>query len=240
MRLQGQVAIITGAGRGLGQAIALAAARDGAIVVLAARTGDELDETAWLVEDAGGIALPIVTDVRNADQVQTLVQQTIARFGHLDLLVNSAGIGLRKPITQITEADWDTAMDTLAKGTFLMISACLPHLIDRRAGTIINLAAPLEKITFPGFAAYTAAKYAVEGLTRTLARELRPHKIAVYGLHPGSFADTRLVRSTSSGRMPSLLPPEIVVDPFLMLATAGGADSGAIIDAEQWRTRQKG
>ena len=240
MRLEGQVAVVIGAGRGIGQALALACAREGAAVVLAARTADELAETEWLIGELGGQSLAVVTDVRRGDQLAALAQQSVARFGHVDILVNSAGIGLRAPIGETSEQQWDDLHATLLKGTYFAIQAFVPLLRMQRRGVVVNISAPLDRIVTPGFSAYTAAKYGVEGLTRILAKELRPQGIAVYALHPGGFADTRMVRRTVPELRSGLLPTDIVVEPFLALVRPGStATTGDTVDARAWHDKQR-
>lgn len=239
MSLAGQVAVITGAGRGIGQALALACAREGASVVLAARTADELAETEWLIDEIGAPSLAVVTDVRRVDQIVALAQQAISRFQQVDILVNSAGVGLRAPLADTSERDWDSVVDTLLKGTYFAIQTFVPYLRAQRRGRIVNIAAPLERIATPGFSAYTAAKYGVEGLTHTLAKELRPQGVAVYALHPGGFADTRMVRLAVPELRKGLLAVDIVVEPFLSLVGSNAnAETGRIVDARAWHDQQ--
>jgi len=237
MKLEGQVAIVTGASRGLGRAIALALAEEGAAVVLAARNGQALNEVATEVERLGCEALVVQCDVCDATQTQNMVQRVLAEWQRIDVLVNSAGIGLRRPAAEIDEAAWDNVIGTLLKGTFLTTQAVLPTMIAAKRGNIINLAAPLDKIAVPGFSAYTAAKWGVVGLTKTLAKELRRYGINVNGVHPGSFADTAMVRETVPELKQGLLEPAIITPAAVALATQPPRGlTGDIIDAHQWNT----
>lgn len=234
-QLTAQTAIITGAGRGLGRAIALAYAREAAAVVVAARNADDVSETAWLIEELGQRSLPVATDVRVAAEVERLVEQTRDAFGRIDILVNCAGVGLRAPFEETDEAEWDAVLDTLLKGVYLVTRACLPQMIEQRAGNIINIGAPLERIAVPGFAAYAAAKYGVDGMTRVLAKELRGYGINVNALHPGGFADTQMVRATAPEVTKGLLPPEIITAAAVALAAQGPrGKTGQVIDARTW------
>lgn len=210
MLLSGKTALVTGGGRGLGRAIALAMAREGAAVVVAARTADEIAETAWLIEDQGGRALPLTVDVRDASQVRAMIDAAQEEVGPLHILVNSAGVGLRAPVHETTEAQWDLLHDTLLKGTFLVCRAAIPQLIELGGGNIINVSAPLDRIAVPGFAAYYAAKCGVDGLTRVMAKDLRRFGINVNAVHPGGFADTRLVRTTVPEARSGLLAPDVI------------------------------
>lgn len=196
MQLSGKTALVTGGGRGIGRAIALAFAREGAAVVVAARSADEVAETAWLIEDMGQRGLGVAADVRDGAQVSRLVAQAQEQYGPVHILVNSAGVGLRAPVQETSEEQWDTVIDTLLKGSFLLAKAVIPHMVELGGGNIINIGAPLERIAVPGFAAYYAAKSGVDGLTRVMAKDLRRFGINVNTLHPGGFVDTRMVRET--------------------------------------------
>ena len=243
MRLDGQTVLVTGASRGLGWAIALAMAEEGANVALAARDGRALNAVAAIIEQLGRESLIVCCDVRDPAAVTALAERVLAEFGQVDTLVNSAGVAVRRPVTELGVAEWDDVFDTLARGTLLATQAVLPSMIARKRGNIINLAAPLERIEIPGFAAYTAAKYAVAGLTKTLARELRRHGINVNGLHPGGFADTEMVRrmlgTSSSTDSPGLLDPAIITPAAIALAAQPPRGlSGDIINAVAWNTDQ--
>jgi NAD(P)-dependent dehydrogenase (short-subunit alcohol dehydrogenase family) len=238
MRLEGQTVVVTGASRGLGRAIALAMAEEGANLVLAARDAAALNKAAEIIDRLGRAALVVRCDVRDEDDIAALAQRALAEFGQVDTLVNSAGIAVRRPLHEITAAEWDDLFDTLVRGTMLVTRVFLPEMIARRRGNIINLAAPLERIETPGFAAYTAAKYAVTGLTRTLAKELRRYNINVNGLHPGSFADTDMTRAMTGGSPTTgLVDPAIVTPAAIALAAQPGRGlTGDIIDAVAWNT----
>ncbi len=237
MKLNGKTALITGGGRGLGRAIALAYAQAGAQVAVAARSADELAETVWLIEEQGGRAVALNADVREASQVTTLVAAAQQALGPIHVLVNSAGVGLRRPMQETSEAEWDTVLDTLLKATFLTCRAIVPQMIEQGGGNIINLSAPLERIAVPGFAAYYAAKCAVDGLTRVMAKDLRRFGINVNALHPGGFADTRLVRQTvPEVRSGLLAPAEIGPAAVALAALPPRSQTGTTVDAHQWRS----
>lgn len=234
-QLDGKVALISGGGRGIGRAIALAFAREGARVAVTARSSDELAETVWLIEELGGQGLALTADVRSAEQVDALVERTGQELGPINVLVNSAGVGWRAPIEETGEAAWDAVVDTLLKGTYLLSRACLPAMTARQQGNIINIGAPLERIATPGFSAYCAAKYGVEGLTKVLAKESRRHGINVNVLHPGGFADTRLLRETVPEAGKGLLAPETIGPAAVTLAAQPPrSKTGQTFDARQW------
>ncbi|MGQ9926528.1 MAG: SDR family NAD(P)-dependent oxidoreductase [Chloroflexaceae bacterium] len=239
MKLTGKTALITGGGRGLGRAIAIAYAQAGAAVAIVARSADELDETAWLIAEQGGRAMALPADVRDADQVSSAVAAAREALGPIHVLVTSAGIGLRAPIQETSEAQWDAVLDTLLKGTFLACRAVIPQMIELDGGNIITLGAPLERIAVPGFGAYYAAKCAVDGLTRVMAKDLRRFGINVNALHPGGFADTRLVRETVPEVRTGLLAPETVAAAAVDLAALPPrGPTGQTVDAHQWRSEE--
>jgi 3-oxoacyl-[acyl-carrier protein] reductase len=161
--------------------------------------------------------------------------QTLQSYGKPHILVNSAGIGLRAPIQEISAEQWDAVHDTLLKGTYLMIRACVEPMAEQGEGSIINLGAPVEKLALPGFSAYCAAKYGIDGLTRSLAKELRRSGIAVNALHPGGSADTRLMRQLTPEVKKGVQSPDVVTEAAIFLATQGPRNtSGEIINAQEW------
>jgi 3-oxoacyl-[acyl-carrier protein] reductase len=239
MRLEGQVAIVTGASHGLGRAIALALAEEGAALVLVSRDAQALNAVATIIDNIGRDVLIVPGDVRDPVSVKQVIDQTLTECERIDVLVNSAGVALRRPFAEIDAAAWDEVHATLLKGTFLMTQAVLPSMIAAKRGNIINLHAPLDKIAVPGFAAYTAAKYGVEGLTKTLAKELRRYGINVNGVHPGGFADTAMVRAAVPELKQGLLDPAVITPAVVALATQPPRGlTGETIDALAWNTDQ--
>lgn len=190
--LRGKVALITGGGRGIGMAVAVAFAREGASVVVASRTQGELDDVVSQVREAGGRALAVRTDVADPEAVARLVQATIGAYGQIDVLVNAAGV--YGPIGRMWELDaerWEAAIRTNLYGTFLCCRAVLPHMIARRVGQIVNLAGGGSTSPLPRFTAYSASKTAIVRLTETLAEEVKEFNIQVNAIAPGRV-DTRL------------------------------------------------
>lgn len=188
-RLIGRAAIVTGAGRGIGRAIALALADEGASVVVASRTLSEIEGTAAQVQVLGGRALAIQADVASRADVVSMVDQTIQAFGAVDILVNNAGV--QGPIGPLVENDADgwirTVMINLI-GTFLCCQAVLPIMIRQRRGKIINLSGGGATGSRLNFSAYAASKAAVVRLTETLAEEVKPYNIQVNAIAPGAAA----------------------------------------------------
>ena len=192
MRLQDQVALITGAGRGIGRAIALAYAREGARLALAARTLDELEETARQAEALGAPTCVLPIAVTEQAQVEEMVKRTIERFSTLDILVNNAGLaGPVGPLQDNDVAHWTRTIQVNIIGVFLCCRAVLPVMISRDRGKIINLYGGRGR----HLSSYGASKVAVADITATLALELEGKNIQVNGLNPGSI-DTRMWEET--------------------------------------------
>ena len=187
MQLDGKVAIVTGAGRGIGRAIARLFAAEGAAVVVAARTIAEGEETVALIEGTGGNARFISTDVSQDAEVRALAAETIRAHGRLDALVNNAGVGgPGKPLAETSEVEWDRVIDTNLKGCYLGMRYAIPHLRAAGGGAIVNLSSVLAEQTLPGCTAYTASKAAIIGLTKATALEVGRDRIRVNCILPGS------------------------------------------------------
>jgi NADP-dependent 3-hydroxy acid dehydrogenase YdfG len=178
--LTNQVAIVTGASRGIGRATALLLAMQGVNVVAVARSTDELDE---LVLKTHGLAIP--ADVCDEADVQNVVTETLRHYGRLDILVCNAGIGSFNPLEQFEAAEWDQIFDVNVKGTFLMCKAALPHLKAQRRGHIVGIASDVSKRTFANGTAYGASKYAQDALLGSLRKEVRPYGVKVSTIYPG-------------------------------------------------------
>jgi NADP-dependent 3-hydroxy acid dehydrogenase YdfG len=222
--LQGQVAIVTGAGRGIGHAIAVALAREGATVVLAARTRQQLAQTAAAIRESGGTALAIPTDVTQDAAVEAMVEQAIAELGRLDILVTAAGVASFGPVVGTKPADWDGMLAVNLRAVMVTCRAVLPMMIRQRRGTIINVASVAAQRAIPGAAAYTATKAAVVGFSRVLAEELRAEKVRVGVLVPGAV-DTPLWDTipTPPDRSRMLRPEDVARAAVLMASLPAGA-----------------
>ncbi|RJX32513.1 MAG: glucose 1-dehydrogenase [Desulfarculus sp.] len=185
MRLKDKVAIVTGSGQGIGEAIALEFARQGAKVAVMGRRQGALDQVAAKIKAAGGTGLALAGDVRQPADIDRVVSDTVKAYGKLDILVNVAGILISTDVPGHTEKIWDDTMDTNVKGTFLMIQRALPEMLKQGRGKIINIASIAGEIGFPNAAAYCASKAAIQGLTKALAMELAPKGINVNCIGPG-------------------------------------------------------
>lgn len=185
MRLYGQVALVTGAGRGIGRGIALGFAREGAHVALLSRTRAELVAVAAEIEGLGRHTLPLVADVRDEVALRAAVDQVVATFGRLDILVNSAGISMVAPSLNLPLAEWQRCIDTNLTGTFLACQAAARHMRLQRRGKIINISSIHCEATYPQRAAYAASKGAIRMLTRALGIEWARYGINVNAIAPG-------------------------------------------------------
>lgn len=194
MQLRGKVALITGAGRGIGRAMALAFAREGARLAITARTVSELEETAAQIRRLGGECLAVAADVSQRTDVFRLVNELVQRFGPIDVLVNNAGT--QGPIGPLAENDtdsWVRAFQVNVFGAFYFIKAVLPDMMVRREGKIINVSGGGATAPRPHFSAYGASKTAILRLTETLAEEVRAFNIQVNAIAPGPV-NTRMLQ----------------------------------------------
>ena len=187
-RLQDRVAVVTGASRGLGRAIALALGREGVRLVLAARNRQELVAVAGEVKAAGGQAEAVRCDVTCEAEVALLTETVVGCFGAVHILVNSAGVNVRKPVTEFSLAEWRQVLDTNLTGVFLMCRALVPLMKGQRYGRILNLTSIMSHVALPGRAAYAASKAGLLGFTKALALELAEEGITVNGISPGPVA----------------------------------------------------
>lgn len=186
-RLAGRTALVTGAGKGLGRAIALGFAGAGADVVLMARTRADLEAVAREVEALGRQALVAVADATDSRQVNAVVEQAVARFGRIDVLAHAAGGSLRKPSVDVTDEEWDGVISANLSSTFKVCRAVGRHMLAQGGGSIINLSSTAGMRGRAGNAPYSAAKAAVINLSRALAMEWAPKGVRVNVLAPGRF-----------------------------------------------------
>jgi len=184
--LAGKVALVTGAGRGIGRAIAEAFAAEGAAVALASRSRADLAEVAGEIRKRQGRALAIPTDVTQDSAVEALLEQTLSELGRLDLLVTSAGTAAFGAVADSKPGDWDAMLTLNLRAVMVCCRAVLPAMLRQRSGMILNVSSIATKRTLPGSAAYTATKAGLESFSRVLAEELRPHGVRVGVLVPGA------------------------------------------------------
>ena len=186
--LTGKVALVTGAYRGLGLAIAKGLAQAGATVVLNGRKPEALATAAAALNGAGLHAATAVFDVTDTAAIKRAIDGLEASYGHLDIVVNNAGIQRRKPMVEFAKQDWDDVIATNLTAPFLVSQAALPAMIARRSGKVIHIASLMSELARPTIVAYTAAKGGVRQLMRAMAVELAPHNIQVNAIAPGYFA----------------------------------------------------
>jgi 3-oxoacyl-[acyl-carrier protein] reductase len=213
--LESQVAVVTGAGRGAGEAIAYRLAAMGAHVVLVARSADQLDRVRERIVQAGGAATAFPCDLTNASAVAELGKVVTETHKRCDILVNDAAIGMDgKLLYEVTPEEWDLIFDTNLRGPYLMIRALAPLMVEARSGHIINISSLAGRNPLPKGAAYAASKWGLNGLTYSVAEELRQYNIRVSAVSPGSintdFGD-HAGRGAASGKDPKkkLQPDDI-------------------------------
>ena len=208
MKLDNKIAIVTGARRGIGRAIALALAKEGANIVVSDISQEECQKVVTEIEGLGRRGLAIKCDVTSIVEVEDMVRRTVAEFGRVDILVNNAGIITFKPFLELTEKDWDTTINVNLKGQFLCAQAVSKELVKNKWGRIINIASISSGgcgIAFPLVAHYTASKGGIMALTEALALELTPQGINVNAICPGAI-DTDMTKGVKdSGQLEQIL-----------------------------------
>ncbi len=208
----GQVALITGAGRGIGRAIAVTLGQRGLRCALTARTAEGVEETAALVRDAGGTATVMLADLVDPAAPERIVAETIARFGALDVLVNNAGIFLLKSFAETTMDEYDRLMTVNLRAPVALTLAALPHLTASAAGTVINIASSAGRRFYPRQSIYCAAKHGMLGWNKVLAAELRAQGIRVHAICPGGVATEMTTCQRRDWKPEDLMRPEDIAD----------------------------
>jgi len=196
MKLEGRVALITGASQGIGHACALALARQGASIAVAARNQQKLDELVKEIETAGGKAAAFVIDVAEEEQVKSGIKSAIAHFGKIDILVNNAGITRDQLVMRMKRADWDSVLNTNLTSAYLCIQQVIPSMLKQRWGRIINITSVFGQMGQAGQANYAASKAGLIGLTMAMAREVASRNITCNAVAPG-FIDTSMTAALS-------------------------------------------
>ncbi len=234
MLLRDKVALVTGASRGIGRAISLGFAAEGADLIICARTESQIRALAEEIRAKGRRCLGVVASVENETEVNRMVEEGLAMFGRIDILVNNAGLSNPKPFLETTMADWDEALNVNLKGVILCMRAVLPGMLRRGSGKVINIASAAGLRGLPGSTAYAASKAAVIALTQALGDELMGRGIRINVVCPGpvktELLDRSPVRNFVVKDPATILPPEDVVGTALYLASdlSGGLNSQII------------
>ena len=244
--MEGKVVLITGASRGIGKALAVGFASAGATVVASARTTrpgsgvaqGSLEETVKQIRDSGGKALHFPCDVTSEEQVKALVDSTVAEAGPIDVLVNNSGITVNGPITELGVAEFEEVLKVNVVGPFLVCKYVVPSMMERRAGSIINISSRSAIWDQENTLVYGASKAALDRFTRNLAMDMKPYNIAVNALGPGLVASEMTRNWDPSldlwGRMPS--PAEEVVPATLWLAQQDASSfTGQVVHRDEFR-----
>jgi citronellol/citronellal dehydrogenase len=243
--LSGKVAVITGASRGIGRALALGLARAGCHVVIAAKSTTSTEKlpgsiftVAAEVEALGAQALPVQVDLRDAEQIEGMAAKTLERFGRIDLLLNNAGALHWSSLLDTPAKRFDLVMGVNARAAFLCCRAVLPAMIRQRWGHIVNMSPPLDLAMVPGRIAYSISKLGMTLLTVGLAAEVRPHNVAVNSLWPVTIIESQASINHALGRPEMWRKPDILVDCVLRLAQKEPAEmtGQALLDEDFLRS----
>jgi 3-hydroxybutyrate dehydrogenase len=193
MNLDGKVAVITGGGHGIGRIIALRFAAAGASVVVSGTSKEALEQTARDVQERGGHAIAVIADVADEAAAEQLIARSLADFGRIDILVNNAGIaGPTAPVTEVTREDWDRTLAVNLTGAFMCAKHALPHMIEQQSGRIINITSIAGLQAYALRSPYCASKWAMIGLTQTLAEEAGRYNITANAIAPGPVRGPRI------------------------------------------------
>lgn len=229
MSLAGQTALVTGGSKGIGRAICLALAKEGANIIIAARNESEIKETMDKLKEMGSKSLAIQADVRSEEDVRRLISMTIDKCGKLDILINNAGVAYKKRLEETTLEEYEKIIDTNLKGVFLCTKYAIPYIRGSKNGKIINISSVGGLHGLPDFSVYCASKFGVNGITESIASELEG-EIKVYAVCPGAV-DTDMYRSLFSNIPP--LKPEHIAEKVLELASPDSkVTSGKIIEIQ--------
>ena len=239
--IQDDVIVVTGASRGLGRSMAERFSEEGARIVLTARDEEQLTDVA---DDLPGESLVSPADVRDADAVERVVEETVEAFGRIDTLVNNAGVSIlgmqdsRKFLQDVTEEEWDTVLEVNLKGVFLFTHEVLPHMYERERGNVINISSGLGRHAIGGAGAYVSSKWGLEGLTKVTALEGEKFDVNANALDPGGRVNTDIWAHLSAEERQEILQPDVMDDAAVLLAEQGpGGVSGESMTAAEWEER---
>lgn len=218
--LRDKVAVVTGGSRGIGKAIAILLAENGAHVVICARKGEDLKAASDLINGRGGRCEYILADVSDEKQTANLADEVLRNHGYVDILINNAGVGVYKPFTESSLEDWDTVINTNLKGPFLCSKAFAPSMMKRREGCIINIISGAGKTPMKNLSTYCASKFGLVGLSGSMRKELKDSGIRVLCLFPGYIKTPFYGNFPMDFRLPSKAKrPEAVAEEVLRALT---------------------
>jgi NAD(P)-dependent dehydrogenase (short-subunit alcohol dehydrogenase family) len=226
-RLNGKVAIVTGASRGVGRAICIAFAEEGATIVLAARSPEKLAETAEEVRKAGAKAEIVVTDLTREEAIKNLMNVTNEKFSRLDILVNNAGVTVSAELERTSTQDWDRLFAVNARAPFILCRESLPLLKKAPRAYIINIVSVVGVKCYALQSAYTASKHALRGMTKSLAEELKDSNVRVHSICPGGIDTDMIGQIRPDIKKEDLMQPEEIAELVVYLVTHKG---NAVID----------
>lgn len=216
--LSGKIAVVTGAGRGIGKAISLLLARSGASVVLTARSEAELERVREEIQKEAGEALVVPADLTRDEEIEGLIKQTLERCGSIDYLINNAGWGRNGPVAKARVEDWDRTLQVNLRAPMILSRLALPTLMEKRAGAIINIASISAKAGQANTAAYSASKAGLLAFSESLYEEVREYGIKVAAILPG-FVDTPLIPPTPRLDRTKMIRPEDIAQTVLFVLT---------------------
>ncbi len=232
MKLKDKVIIVTGAGRGIGRAAAIALAENGASVAVVAKTETEVNETAGEILQKGYDALPIAADVSDEIHVKEMVKKVNEKFGIVDVLINNAAVAIVNSLADSKTEDWDLTMAVNLRGTFLCTREVIGPMIKRRSGKIINISSRAGSEPFANFTAYCTSKYGIIGFTESLAVEMSKYNVFVNAVSPDRVVTKMSTGSIPDGDYSDWLKPEDLADLFVFLSSdASNSVNGAVINA---------
>jgi len=218
-KLEGKKAIVTGGGRGIGRAIALAMAEEGCDVAVVSRTRGEIERVAGEINMFGSLGLAIQADISEPPDVEYMVHKTLNTFGRIDILVNNAGIAIFKPFLDLTLDDWDKTMAVNLRGAFLCAQEVAKYMVEQESGTLVNVCSSASKKAYPNQLAYVASKHGMMGLSKTLSIELQPYGIKVYAICPGGVNTRLTADARPEADRSDWMHPEDIAHVVLMLLT---------------------
>jgi len=237
-RLDDEVVLVTGASRGLGKSVTERLSEEGARVVLTARDEEKLQSVAASLPTE---SLVVPADVRDADAVQRVVDETIEEFGRIDTLVNNAGVSSlsindqRRPIGEITEDEWDLILEVNLKGVFLFTQAVLEHMYEQGSGNVVNVSSGLGRYATEGAAAYVSSKWGLEGFTRVVSLEGEDHGVNANSLDPGGRVNTDIWGHLPEEERQEILQPDVMDEAVVLLAEQGSDGvTGETHTAAEW------